>query len=131
MVRGDLAVVERWLDGVNAADRATVLELTDPSIEIVGPRGVGRGRELLADWMMRAGFTAIARRWFCGGDGRIVVEQDATWAMRTGDASRARVASAFVVRGDRIARFQRFDSLEAALASAGLGVENEATRVAS
>jgi hypothetical protein len=120
MAQGDLAVVERWLSGVNAAECTKVLALTSPEVEIVGPRGVGRGHELLAGWLARAGFTSAARRWFCSADGRVVVEQDATWTSPGGQPSRARVASAFVVREQRVSRFERFDSLSEALSATGL-----------
>jgi hypothetical protein len=60
MARGDLAVVEGWLQSVNSADRSGVLALTSPDVEIVGPRGIGRGHELLSDWLGRAGFTSEA-----------------------------------------------------------------------
>ena len=125
MSHGDLAVVERWLDGVNKADRTSVIDLTAADVEIVGPRGVGRGRELLADWLSRAGFSSEVRRWFCGADGRVVVEQEAAWTGPDGSATRARIASAFVVQEERIARFERFDALTTALARAGLDEADE------
>ena len=131
MAHGDLAIVERWLAAVNEANRDAVLALTASDLEIVGPRGVGRGKALLADWLARAGFAAEARRWFCGEGGRVVVEQDATWSAPDGGAGHAghvghaRVASSFVVRDRRIARFERFDSLAGALAGAGLAERDE------
>jgi hypothetical protein len=125
MAHRDLAIVERWLHGVNATDRANVLSLTSPDVEVVGPRGVGRGSHVLADWLARAGFSSQTRRWFCGADGRIVIEQDASWTLPGGEVSHARVASWFVVRDERIARFERFDSLASALGAAGLGEADE------
>jgi hypothetical protein len=128
MAHGDLAIVERWLASVNEANREAVLALTASDLEIVGPRGVGRGKALLADWLARAGFAAEARRWFCGEGGRVVVEQDATWSAPdggAGHAGHARVASSFVVRDRLIARFERFDSLAGALAGAGLAERDE------
>jgi ketosteroid isomerase-like protein len=125
MAHGDLATVEQWLQGVNDADREGVLALTSPDMELVGPRGVGRGHELLADWLARAHFSSKPLRWFCGVEGRIVVEQDATWTVPGGQTSHARVASFFTVRGQRVARFERFDSVDLALLAAGLGEADE------
>ena len=132
MPTGNLAVVEQWLSAVNHADRGTLLALTDDNIEIVGPRGTGHGKELLVQWLARAGLTAEPERWFCGTNGTVVVEQIAHWrAAATSDArevkpaSEKRVMSCFVVRAKRVARFQRFDELEAALAAYGLRVEDE------
>jgi hypothetical protein len=69
----------------------------------------------------------VARRWFCGADGSVVVEQDAVWSdpVIGAELGRARVASRFAVRGGTVARYQRHDSLDAALAAAGLTVADE------
>lgn len=117
---GDLAIVEGWLNAVNDADLDGVLALSAPDVEVVGPRGSGRGHALLGDWLTRAGFKAEPARWFCGEDGRVVVEHEATWTSPSGSPSRALLASAFVVRDRRVARYQRFDSTDAALSSIGL-----------
>jgi hypothetical protein len=129
---GDLGVVERWLSAVNRGDSADVLSLTSDDIEIVGPRGVGRGKELLSQWLARAGFRSVALRWFFGGGGHVVVEQAAEWTQPDGTLSRARVASAFDVRAQVVSRFQRFESVEGALGPSGLCSADEVlTRLAS
>jgi hypothetical protein len=125
MAHGELATVERWLHAVNDADREALLAVTAPDMEIVGPRGIGRGHDLLADWLERAHFTSQALRWFCGTEGRVVVEQDATWMAPGGQPSQARVASGFIVRQQLVARFERFDALHAALQALGLGEADE------
>lgn len=121
MAHGDLAIVERWLEAVNRGDRAAVLAESADDIEIKGPRGSQKGRDVLADWLSRAGFTAEARRWFCAADGRCVVEQEARW--QGGVAKR--VASAFTVRDARIVRYERFDDLADALASERMELADE------
>jgi len=54
--------------------------------------------------MIRAGFSAKALRWFCGADGRVVVEQDASWVdqVMCAEQGRAVVASQFLVEGARV-----------------------------
>lgn len=80
MATGALAVVEEWLDAVNAADGRRLEELTTPVVELSGPRGRGPAdRGVLSEWLQRAGFTARSLRWFCGGDGNVVVEHEARW----------------------------------------------------
>lgn len=113
-----LAVVESWLAAVDAADGPRLESLSSPEIEIVGPRGRGRAdRSVLSAWLGRAGFHAAARRWFCGADGRVVVEQDARWD--GGDARR--LASEFLVVDGRVDRYVRHDGgLADALAASGL-----------
>jgi hypothetical protein len=128
VVTGQLAVVEAWLDAVDRADATAAMALCAPDLEVVGPRGSVRGREVLGPWMARAGFTARPLRWFCGAGGAVVVEQDATWADPATGAERGRavVASEFLVTGGVIARFRRHDDgLPAALAAAGLRESDE------
>ena len=127
---GQLAVVEAWLDAVDRADAGVAMALCAPDVEVVGPRGTVRGREVLGPWMARAGFTARPLRWFCGADGAVVVEQDATWVDPATGAERGRavVAARFLVVDGVIARFQRHDDgLPTALAAAGLRESDEVT----
>jgi len=126
MGTGALAVVRDWLDAVNAGDPEQVERLSAVDIEIVGPRGSVRGRQALTAWLGRAGFSARATRWFCGGDGSVVVEQDARWVdPATGvEQGRAVVASQFLV-GASVRRYARHDDLATALAAAGLHETDE------
>jgi hypothetical protein len=126
MSTGALAVVRDWLDAVNAGDPELVERLSAVDIEIVGPRGSVRGRQALTAWLGRAGFSAQARRWFCGGDGNVVVEQDAHWVdPATGvEQGRAVAVSQFLV-GDSVRRYARHDDLATALAAAGLHETDE------
>ena len=121
-----LAVVERWQLAVNEADLEQLVALTAHDVEIVGPRGGGRGHEVLRQWLMRAGFTAVPLRWFCGSSGVVVVEQVGRWFQpQSMGASERIIASKFTVRGGRVTRFERFDDLEDALAAASLTDDDE------
>jgi hypothetical protein len=129
-VTGQLGVVEAWLDAVDRADTAAAVALCAPDLEVVGPRGTVRGREVLGPWLARAGFTARPLRWFCGAGGAVVVEQEATWADPATGAERGRavVASRFLVADGVITHLQRHDEgLPAALAAAGLRHADEVT----
>ena len=128
---GQLGIVEAWLDAVDRADAAVAMALCAPDLEVVGPRGSVRGREALAPWMARAGFTARPLRWFCGAGGAVVAEQDAAWADPATGAERGRavVASAFRGADGLIVRLRRHDDgLSAALAAAGLQESDEVIR---
>ena len=128
MTMGALAVVEEWLAAVNGGDRQRLQQLSTEDVEIIGPRGSAYGRQVLAEWMDRAGFSAEALRWFCGADGNVVVEQDARWSdpASRAELGRARVASHFAVSGGAVSRYQRHDGLAAALTSAMLTMADEA-----
>lgn len=130
---GALGVVEQWLAAVNAGDGARVESLSQEQVEIVGPRGRGRApRAVLSEWLARSGFSAEPVRWFCGGDGLVVVGQQARWHdPATGAAQDSfRIGSLFEISGERVARYERFDAgVEAALTVAGLDAErDEVTR---
>lgn len=123
-VIGDLAVVERWLAAVDDEDPALLEALSSEQVEIIGPRGQGlMDRSVLSEWLARAGFRSRPLRWFCGADGRVVVEHLGQWHdVATGDVQGERViGSEFVVRDGRVARYVRHDSGVAdALVAAGL-----------
>lgn len=121
-----LAVVESWQSAINARDLEQLAALTSHDVEIIGPRGSGRGRELLHQWVARAGFTVEPLRWFCGREGVVVVEQRGRWDVPDALAASERiVATAFIVRAGRVVRFQRFDALPEALAAVALTDDDE------
>lgn len=124
---GSLGVVEEWLSAVNRGDNQRVQELSAENVEIVGPRGSARGRQVLAEWLARAGFSAVALRWFCGSDGTVVVEQEARWSdVDSGkELGRARIGSQFTITAGVVAYYQRHESLDQALAAAGLDTTAE------
>jgi hypothetical protein len=126
---GDSAVVEAWLAAVNDQDARQLEALTNEQVEIIGPRGQGvADRRVLGAWLARSGFQAAARRWFCGGDGRVVVEQLAQWHdVATGAQQDQRViGSEFTVHASRVARYVRHDAgVSDALAAAGLDEQRD------
>jgi O-acetyl-ADP-ribose deacetylase (regulator of RNase III) len=115
-------VVRAWLAASNAADAERLVELSAPDIEIIGPRGTARGHDVLRQWLARAGARFDAERVFSAGD-RVVVEQHGVWQTPDGQPrGEAQLASRFVVRASRVQLVQRYDSLDEALAHAGLPV---------
>jgi ketosteroid isomerase-like protein len=126
---GALGVVEQWLAAVNDGDGDRVEALSHEQVDIVGPRGRGAApRRVLSEWLARSGFSARPVRWFCGGDGLVVVEQEARWHdPATGEPQDSfRIGSLFQVTDGRVARYERFDDgLAAALAAAGLDADRD------
>src|ERR687885_1510499 len=121
-----VTVVQAWLDAANTQSIDRLIALSDPNIEIIGPRGSGYGHQLLRDWLGRAGLRLETRRVFARGDS-IVVEQHGVWrSVETGDVTGERdIASRFRVDGERIVQFARYDSLSEALNEAGLTFADE------
>jgi len=110
-----------WLDAVNAGATEAALERTAPDVAIVGPRGIGRGREVLRAWLGHAGATFATRAVYAGGDAAVVAQRG-VWRDAASGAVRgeADVATRFRVAGGQVAEIQRYDDLAAALRDAGL-----------
>ena len=121
-----VTMVQAWLDAANTQNVDGLIALSDPNIEIIGPRGSGYGHQLLRDWLGRAGLRLETLRVFARGDA-VVVEQHGVWRSgETGDVTGERnIASRFRVDGERIVQFARYDSLSEALAEAGLTFADE------
>jgi len=121
-----LAVVRAWHEALDRRDAQGVLALSDAEIEIVGPRGSGFGHALLRDWLDHARVSLRPLRAFARG-GAVVVAQHGVWrSPESGEViGEAGVASAFRVAGGRVVRYARHDTLEAALADAGLTTDDE------
>lgn len=126
---GDLRVVELWLDAVNRRDGVALEALTQPEVEMVGPRGAGlMPRAALSEWLLRAGFSAEPRRWFCGGEGTVVVEQAAVWHDTGSGVEQERrvVGSRFRICDGLVAGYARHDSGAAeAVSAAGLDLRRD------
>jgi hypothetical protein len=118
---GPMALVQAWQEAANTQNIDRLLELSDPNIEVVGPRGSGFGHQLLRDWLARAGLTLQTLRTFVRGN-TVVIEQHGVWrSLEKGEViGEKTLASVFHIDDRHIIRFARFDSLNAALEAAGL-----------
>jgi hypothetical protein len=114
-------IAEAWQQAANQQDSERLLALSDPNIELVGPRGSGFGHQLLRDWLGRAGLALTTLRAFGHGN-TVVLAQHALWrSVEAGaSASERDLASRFDIEDGRVVRFARYDSLAEALAAAGL-----------
>jgi ketosteroid isomerase-like protein len=121
-----LHVVVAFHEALNGGEVERLVGLAREDVELVGPRGTGRGVELLREWVGRAGITLTPRRTFARGQ-TVVVEEEATWRdPHTGEAQEAQVvATIFDVREGRIARINRLPDLEGALRAAGMEASDE------
>lgn len=120
------ALVQAWQDAANSQNIDCLVELSAPTIEVIGPRGSGYGYQLLRDWLGRAGLHLTTLRVFVHSN-VVVVAQHGVWrSVETGEVTGEReLASRFRVEGQRIVQFARYDTLEAALDGAGLDYSHE------
>jgi len=116
-----LAVVRAWLDAANRQDGDRLVELSDPKIEVIGPRGSSYGHQLLRDWLGRAGLSLETQRVFVRGN-VVVLAQHGRWrSVETGESTGQRdLACLFRVDGRRVTQFACDDSLDEAMQAASL-----------
>jgi hypothetical protein len=131
MSHGALAVVEAWHAAVNDGSPGRVEALSAAQVQVLGPRGSGTvASEDLGAWMTRSGFSAVPKRWFCGADGTVVVEQAARWEdPTTGSVTgQSTLATHFKVERQLVVTARRHVDLMAALDDGGLSLADEVTR---
>jgi ketosteroid isomerase-like protein len=120
MTDAKVDTVQAWHAALNSGDTEGVLALSSADMEVGGPRGSGRGADLLRDWIGRAGVRLEPRRTF-SGDHAVVVEQLAQWRTETGELTEPQVvASVFRVRDGKVESVIRHADLASALESAGV-----------
>jgi hypothetical protein len=124
-----VALVRAWQEAVNTQDADSLLALSAPDIEIVGPRGSAYGHTILREWLGRAGLSLTPQRAFTR-DNVVVVAQYATWrSVETGEViGEAEVASCFRVAGQQVSQYARYDTLDQALEAGALHYEDEVVR---
>ena len=124
----EIRVVLAWHVALNQGDVDRLVALSLDDIEVGGPRGGGRGVELLREWVSRSGIRLEPGRVVHRG-ATVVVEQAATWPAADsgppGDPTT--VASLFEVRHDRVSRVVRYPDFGAALQAAGLDAPDNRT----
>ena len=119
-IASEIFVVEAWHEALNAGDVDHLVALSHPDVEVGGPRGTGRGAQLLRKWVDRANVRLAPRRVFHQAD-TVVVEQEAEWnSANTGQVTGQAVTSVFVVRDDQIVRVVRYPDLADALRAVNL-----------
>jgi ketosteroid isomerase-like protein len=108
--QGPEQIVRDWIAVVNAGDTANVDHLLTDSVSIIGPRGVARGREVVADWTRHTGIRMTIRDVSVDGD-RVTVFAEGTWLVEGGAPDErtppARITMRFTVSDGRIASIER------------------------
>jgi ketosteroid isomerase-like protein len=115
-----------WHAALNDGDVQRLLDLSTVDVEVGGPRGVGRGADLLRDWVDRAQIHLEPGRLVHDG-ATVVVEETAAWrAAESGQVGSSQpVATVFSVVDGRVARAVRYPDLEAALQAAGVSAARD------
>ena len=119
-------IATAWQEAVNTQDKEKLLGLSHPEIEIVGPRGTAHGHDILLTWLERAGLSLETKRTFAGEDS-VVLAQHGVWRnAETGEVQgEADVATSFRIENGQVTQLARYDTLNEALAQAGLSGRDE------
>jgi len=122
----EIHTVTSWHEALNAGDVERLLKLSHPDVEVGGPRGMGRGAQLLRKCVDRANIHLEPGRVFHEAD-TVVVEQEADWrSTQHGESNGGRtVASAFVVNGGLVTSVVRYPEVAEALRAANFDESNE------
>ena len=133
-----LEVVESWHSAVRMQNVDQLCMLASRDVEVIGPRGSGRGHAVVRQWFQRGGFNAEPLRYFVGTRGHVVVEQRGRWFtpervtiedsgcwVLPDTTSERIVASAFSVLAGRVVRYHRFGALRDALVATSLSDDDE------
>ncbi len=120
-------LTQAWMDALNQRDAERLLVLSWAQIEIIGPKGTGRGHPMLLQWLARAGATFHTVKIFCRGD-TVVMEQVGTWVVVPTDVPGRRsyqVASVFRCNENQIRLYARHSNLAQALTASELSDADE------
>jgi hypothetical protein len=80
-MRSAVETVAAWHTAVNAGDVEGVVACCHPEVEVLGPRGTGRGHDLMRGWLQRSGIRLEPQHELAESEpaGRVVVEERAEW----------------------------------------------------
>ncbi|WP_210481076.1 nuclear transport factor 2 family protein [Naasia sp. SYSU D00948] len=106
------SVIVVWHVAVNAGDAEAAASACTEDVEMGGPEGSARGRDIMRDWVATAGVRLMPKEAY-DIPGGIVVAQEVT---RPGQDRPERVYSAFGLRDGSISAVHQFPTLEQAKA---------------
>ena len=116
----EVEVVLAWHAALNAGDADRLVSLSTADVEVGGPRGSGRGADVLRDWVARANIRLEPQRWQASGT-TVVVQQAASWQTPDGQHTEPQTAaSVFWVDDGQVAGVIRYADFATALESVGL-----------
>lgn len=119
-MENNIKIAERWTTGVNERNIKDVLEVSDPHIELVGPRGVAEGHNILQQWIKESGIKMETQDYYAKGN-EVVCVQRATWENQNGHVT---IYTFMEIRDGKVHRLGRYDTLDDAFGQCELSEED-------
>lgn len=113
-------IANQWIARVNDKDIKAVLEVSDPHIELVGPRGVAEGHDILQKWIEQSGIQMETQDYYAK-DEEVICVQKATWENQSGHVT---IYTYMQIRNKKVHRLGRYDTLDDAFGQCLLSEED-------
>ncbi|MCH4827991.1 nuclear transport factor 2 family protein [Planococcus halocryophilus] len=113
-------IANQWIEKVNDKNIKAVLEVSDPHIELVGPRGVAEGHDILQKWIEQSGIHMETQDYYAKGD-EVICVQKATWEHQSGHVT---IYTYMQMRNGKVHRLGRYDTLDDAFGECHLSEED-------
>lgn len=117
----NIKIADQWTSKVNERDIKGVLEVSDPHIELVGPRGVAEGHDILERWIKDSGIKMETQGYYAKGN-EVICVQKATWENQNGHVT---IYTFMEIRNGKVHRLGRYDTLDDAFGQCHLSEEDK------
>lgn len=115
------SIAKQWTSNVNKKDIQAVLNISDPHIELAGPRGAAEGHDMLRKWIEESGIYLQTQNVYAK-DNQVILTQKATWENQSGHVT---IYTFMEIRNGKIYRLGRFDTLDDAFGQCQLSEEDQ------
>lgn len=116
-----IKIAEQWTRKVNERDIKGVLEVSDPHIELIGPRGSAEGHDILRQWVEESGIKMETLDYYAKGN-EVICVQRATWENQNGHVM---IYTFMDIRNKKVHRLGRYDTLDDAFGQCQLSEEDK------
>ena len=120
-MEGTIKIADQWTRKVNERDIKGVLEVSDPHIELVGPRGTAEGHDILEQWIKESGIKMETKGHYAKGN-EVICVQKATWENQNGHVT---IYTFMEIKNGKVHRLGRYDTLDDAFGQCQLSEEDK------